>query len=176
MTSRHSLGDLAWLFRGRFYWALPLFLLPLSALFGQKLQLSSVAASPGERASIEISFNSAPGEEVSALQWETTIPSAQLNFLDETAAPGPAAQAANKSVNCALKNTKSGGTLTSVCILSGGQEPIHNGVIATLLLKVLPETAAGSVRIHVDQALAVSKDLKRFPVDPVETTITIRPK
>ena len=125
---------------------------------------------------IKISFHSPPGKEPSALQWETTIPSAQLSFLDESMAAGPAAQTAGKSVNCAVKTTKTADSQTSLCILYGGREPVHDGVVAVLRLKILREATPGIALVRVDQALAVSKDLKRFPLDPKETAVKIRPK
>ena len=162
-------------FRALFRLIPPFFLFPQMALFGQALHLSSATASPGERVTIEISFKSPRGTEPSALQWETTIPSAQLAFLDDSMTAGPAAQAAGKSVNCAVK-TKTGEAHTSVCILYGGQDSIHDGVVAILRLKIPPDARPGTARIRVDQGLAVSKDLKRYPLDPAESVVKVRPQ
>ena len=43
-------------------------------------------------------------------------------------------------------------------------------------LAVLPQAATGTGRIRFDQALAVSRDLKRFPIEKAETVVKIRPK
>jgi hypothetical protein len=139
----------------------------------QALHLSSASAKAGEQVAIEISFKSVPGHDVSALQFEAAIPSAQLKFQEEGTSLGPRAQADAKALSCAAKSNASG-TLAQVCILYGGQQPIGDGVIAVLRLKILPEAAAGTAKVRVDQALAVSKELKRLPMDPVETAVHIR--
>lgn len=144
-------------------------------MLAQALQLSSATGSPGENVAIEIALQSPAGREPSALQLETTIPASDLNFVDETLSAGPAAKAAGKSVNCAVK-PKTEKRQTSVCILYGGQEPIHNGVIAVLRLKISPGAQLSTARIRVDQALAVSKDLKKTPIEAVETAIKIQAK
>ena len=124
---------------------------------------------------IETSFQSPSGKEPSALQWEATIPATQLDFVDQNLGPGPAAQAAGKSVSCAQK-TPSNEARTSVCILYGGQESIHDGVVALLRLNISREAKPGTARIRVDHGLAVSKDLKKVLLDPVETVVKIRAK
>src|SRR6185369_4038188 len=96
----------------------------------------------------------------SILQWETTIPTAQLSFLEESVAPGPVAQATGKVVSCSVK-AKTANHQTSACILYGGLEPILDGVVAVLRLKILQEATPKTASVHVDSALAVSKDLKR---------------
>lgn len=152
----------------------PFFLFVPVALLGQTLHLSSAAASPGEHVSVELSFKSPRGEEPSALQWETTLPPALLNFLDESLPPGPTAKAAGKAVNCAVK-TKTAEVHTMSCILYGGQEPIQDGVIAVLRLAIPLGARPGVARIRVDQGLAVSKNLKKTPLDAVESVVTIHP-
>jgi hypothetical protein len=148
---------------------------PGSALFAQTLRLSSTAASPGTRVVIEISLNSPQGKEPAALQWEATIPTDELSLIDKEIAPGPAAKEAGKSVTCAVKG-KTDKTLTSVCILAGGQRQIQNGVIALLMLKVPHEAPIGPARIQVERAIAVSRDVTEVPIKPIETVVSIRGK
>jgi hypothetical protein len=145
---------------------------PASALFAQTLQLSSAAASRGTRVVIEISLKSPQGKEPAALQWESTIPTAELNLVDKEIAIGPAAKEAGKSVTCAVKG-KPDKTLTSVCILAGGQQQIQNGVIALLMLKVPNEAPIGPALIHVERAIAVSRDVTEIPIRPIETVVSI---
>jgi hypothetical protein len=144
------------------------------ASWGQALQLSPASASPGERVAIQLSLKSPGGQEPSALQWDATVELARLSPFEENA-PGPAAQAAGKSLGCALK-TKTPKDYTSVCILYGGTNPVRNGVIAILYLQIAPDAQPGSCRIRIDHGLAVLKDLKRVPLDPVETVLTVREK
>jgi hypothetical protein len=147
-----------------------------SPLFAQTLHISPVTASPGEQVALEISFTSPPGREPSTLQWETSIPIAQLSFLEESLSPGPSARTAGKSLNCRVKTGKTAGTQTSACILFGGQEPIHDGVVAVLHLKVLAGITSRTPQIHIDQALAVTKNLNRYPLPPVKTVVRIHRK
>src|SRR6266436_5902083 len=131
---------------------------PPLALFGQSLHLSPTRASPGMQVSINVSLTSPGGKEPpSALQWETTIPIALMGFVDENLSPGPEAQAAGKSVSCRVRS-KTATTQTSTCILYGGREPIRNGLVAVLRLKISPDASPGSARIRIDQAIAVLKD------------------
>ena len=154
----------------------PLLLFPPSALLvGQTLHLSRATTSPGEPVAMEISFESPTDRETSALQWETTIPSAKLIFLDNNSSIGPAARAAGKSLSCSVK-AKTADTKTLVCILYGGLGTIHDGLVAVMHLKVLPGASPGKAIVRVDEALAVSKDLKRFPIKASETAVTIRSK
>jgi hypothetical protein len=146
-----------------------------STLFAQTLQLSSTEASRGTRLVVEISLKSPQGKEPAALQWEATIPTAELNFVDQEIAIGPAAKEAGKSITCAVKG-KPDKTLTSVCILAGGQQPIQNGVIALLMLKVPEGAPIGPARIQVERAMAVSRDVTEVPIKPIETVVSIRLK
>ena len=146
------------------------------ALFGQSLRLSSAAAAPAEQVSVNVYLNSPRGrEQPSALQWETTLPIAQLSLVGENPPPGAAAEAAGKSVSCQVK-TKTAATETSICILYGGREPIRNGVVAVLRLKIAPDAGPGPARVRIDQGLAVLKDLKKIPMNPAETVVKIRRK
>jgi hypothetical protein len=148
---------------------------PGSILFAQTLQLSSTEASQGTRLVVEISLKSPQGKEPAALQWEATIPTAELSLIDREIAIGPAAKEAGKSVTCAVKG-KTGTTLTSVCILAGGRQQIQNGVIALLMLKVPQEAPIGPARIQVERAIAVSKDVTEVAMKPIETVVSIRGK
>jgi hypothetical protein len=148
---------------------------PGSVLVAQTLQLSSTEASRGTRVVIEISLKSPQGKEPAALQWEATIPTAELNLVDQEIAIGPAAKDAGKSVTCAVKG-RTDKTLTSVCILAGGRQQIPNGVVARLMLKVPQEAPIGPARIQVERAIAVSKDVTEVPMKPTETVVSVRGK
>jgi hypothetical protein len=158
---------------------LPCFLSVLAAFpgsaFAQTLQLSSPAASRGSRVVIEISLKSPQGKEPAALQWEATIPTAELSLIDKEIAIGPAAKEAGKSVTCAVKG-KTDKALTSVCILAGGRQQIQNGVIALLMLKVPQEAPIGPARIRVERAVAVSKDVTEVPIKPVDAVVSVLEK
>jgi hypothetical protein len=145
---------------------------PASTLSAQSLHLSSAAASRGTRVVIEISLKSPQGKEPAALQWEAVIPTGELSLIDKEIAVGPAAKEAGKSVTCAVKG-KTDKALTSVCILAGGRQEIQNGVIALLMLKVPQEAPVGPARIRVERAIAVSKDVTKFPIKPIDTVVSV---
>ena len=141
-------------------------------LFAQTLKLAPAAGSPGQQVSVNISLTSPRGQEPpSTLQWDLTIPAGQLALVDDNPQPGPEAKAAGKSITCRAKTRE-----TYTCLVYGGREPIHDGVIAILQLRIAPEAKPGSARIRTDQALAVTKDLKRTPMPAAESVVTIRRK
>jgi hypothetical protein len=154
-----------------------LLLLAPATLLAQELSVSSAAAARGGRVTLEISLKSPMDKAPVALQWETSIPAGQLSFLDRELAPGPALKDSDKSVNCAVKLTKSpdGSNFTSVCIASGGLKPIPNGVIALLNLQISPEARSGPQRLQV-RGVAVSKDLKETPLREAQPVVTVGAK
>jgi hypothetical protein len=156
-----------------FWWIVPFLWFPQPALFSQSLHLSPASGPRGETVAIEISLESNGGKEPTALQWDTTIPQPLLTFPKEVASVGQAAQAAGKSVSCAIK-TKTGVVQTAVCILYGGQEVIRNGVVAVLQLRVDPKAKPRRCRLTVDHGLAVYKDLTQVSLDAAETSVNVR--
>ena len=145
-----------------------------SRLPAQNLSLAPAAGAPGSKVAIEIWLKSPKGHEPSTLQWQTTVPLAKVGLLEETS-PGPAAEKSGKAVNCAVKS-KTAETYTTMCILYGADAVIPDGVVAILRLTLASDAQPGSFRVRIGEALAVYKDLKRVPMDPAETTVTIRPK
>ncbi|MGB9454583.1 MAG: hypothetical protein WCB12_00945 [Bryobacteraceae bacterium] len=156
--------------------AYTLLLFPQLVLFGQslQLQLSSAKASAGKVVTIQLSLTSPVGHEPLALQWETTFPADQLIPVEGGPLLGTAAWAAGKDVTCAAR-PRTGNTSGSKCIVIGGQQPIHNGVIAWLRFRVLPEARRSSVRVRVE-GMAVSRDLKQAPLNVAEAVVQIRSK
>jgi hypothetical protein len=143
-------------------------------LFAQSLQLSAPAAAPGEWVAIEMALKSPPGKDILALQWEVEIPARQLDLENERAMRTVlAVQDAGKSLTCALpKETPEARTLR--CILAGGQKPIPDGKVSLFSLKILEFTQPGTIRVRLQNAVAVSGDLDRVPFDPAETTVTVQ--
>jgi hypothetical protein len=157
-------------------WCLPFLAFPLFRSSAQTLHVTSATGSPGEQVSVNMSLAWPRGKEPpSTLQWDLTLNAGQLNLHDENPPPGPAAQAAGKAVTCRVK-TKTDVAQISTCLVFGGREPIHDGVIAVLQLKIAADAKPGSARIRIDQALAVTKDLKRTPMPATEGVVTIRSK
>ena len=140
----------------------------------QSLHLAPASGTPGGNIGVEIVLKSPSGEEPSTLQWQITIPVDKFGPLQETTT-GPAAQAAGKSIMCSV-NAKTTGAYTTVCILAGGQQPVRNGIVAIFRLTLAPTASPGSFPIHLNEGVAVSKDLKRKAIEHAETIITIRGK
>jgi hypothetical protein len=125
------------------------------------------------RVDVELSLTSPAGQEPSALQWDTKVPSSQLGLTEGSPQPGPVAQEADKGVSCAMKATKAD-TQTIVCLVYGGRKPIRNGVVARFSFKIPPQATTGSALILLDNGVAVSADLKRTPIPDTTAIITIR--
>jgi len=125
---------------------------------------------------VNLSLKSPPGKEPpSALQWEATIPIRLMTLPDENTAPGPQAQAAGKALSCRPKS-KTAASQTWTCLMFGGREPIHDGVVAVMRVRIAPSAPPGSARIRIDRAIAVLKDATRIEMKPAETVVRIRRK
>jgi hypothetical protein len=149
---------------------------PSLALFAQSLRLSFASGAPAEQVSVHLYLTSPHGQEPpSTLQWEVAFPIAQLTLVDQNPSLGPSAQAAGKSVSCRVRNTTAT-SQTSVCILFGGREPIHDGEIAVFNFKVAADARPGVARVRIHQGLAVRKDLQKTSMEPVEALVRIRRK
>jgi hypothetical protein len=143
-------------------------------VFAQSLQLSASSAAPGEWVAIEIVMRPPPGKDILALQWEMEIPAKQLDLETERAMRAViAVQDAGKSVTCAIPK-ESAETRILRCILVGGHKPIPDGKITTLSLKILENPQPGPIRVRLQNAVVVSRDLERVPLEPAETTVTVQ--
>lgn len=143
-----------------------------TALTGQSLGLSSASASRGHQVIIELSLASPAGKEPLALQWDVQVPIEQLTLMEDKLLPGSTAEEAGKSIHCAVKE-KTAGTYTLGCLIAGGLNPIPNGTIAMLRIKIAANAQTGPAPVRVLRGLAVSKDLKQVPLEAVETKVTI---
>ncbi len=146
-----------------------------SLLFGQTLHLSSAAASRGDTVAIQVSLDSPAGHEPVGLQWETIVPTLQLTPDNNGMVIGPAGQESGKSIQCAGKR-KSPEEFSYRCILIGGQKPIKNGTVAMLTLHISPKGQAGAVRIHTQEGIAVTANMKQVKINDSESTVNIRSK
>jgi hypothetical protein len=126
-----------------------------------------------EAVDVGLSFQTPAGREISALQWESIVSSVLFDFRDVIATISPDAQNAGKSINCAIKSVQTNGLKTVGCIVYGGQQPIPNGVVARIHLRVLPESTPGIARMRIENGLAVTKELQRFTIAPSEGGIRI---
>ncbi len=93
--------------------------------------------------------------------------------MDAGFTAGREAQADGKSLTCQLKDSTAE-TRRLVCILYGGVEPLRDGIVAVLKIRIAPHPPAGPVRLRVEQAIAAFTDLSKVPMDPVETTFKVQ--
>jgi hypothetical protein len=144
-----------------------------ACVFAQNLQLSAPSAAPGEWVAIEIVMRPLPGKDILALQWEMTIPVKQLDLETERAMRAViVVQDVGKSVTCAIRKESAEGRILR-CILAGGQRPIPDGKITALSLKILENLQPGPIRVRLQNAVVVSRDLE-LPLEPAETTVTVQ--
>lgn len=140
---------------------------------GQMLQLVPVTGSAGEWVTVPIALHRSPGREPTALQWEIEIAN-QLEPEGQRIARAPRAVIeAGKSLTCVVAGKSAEGRLLR-CLLAGGQKRIPTGTIVLLPLRITERAQTGTARIRLDHVVAVSKDLKQLPINPVETVVTIR--
>ena len=142
------------------------------ALFAQKLEVSSKAASPGDRTSVVISVVLPKGSGVVGVQWETTFSPQQMSIDGSGPEASDAAKAAGKSLTCAKKAAKDFQTYT--CILIGGQEPIEGGPVAVFNFHISPKAQSGDIRVRIAHAEAVTKDIRKLSLPEAEGTITVK--
>jgi len=81
------------------------------------------------------------------------IPLAPATLLDDRLLAGFAAREAGKSLYCAVR-ARIGETHIVRCVLAGARQPIPNGAIALLKLKIATHAPVGSTRVRVERGLA----------------------
>jgi hypothetical protein len=141
---------------------------------GQSLRVSPVTATAGEWVTIQIFFESAPDREPAALEWDTDIPSSQLELESERMARAPLlVKEAGKALACAVARRRADTQLLH-CVLAGGLKSIPSGAIVLLTLKIPEKVQTGTARIRVEHALGVTRDLKELSIDPAEGAVNVR--
>lgn len=143
-------------------------------LSAQTMEISSASASPGERASVVITFHPGKNSNILGLQWETIFSMRQLGIEEGGAVISDAAKAAGKSLTCAGKAAKEPGLYSYACILIGGQNEIPGGPVATLRFRVTAQAHADATPLRVAHVEAVSKDLRRVTLPDAQGAITVK--
>lgn len=151
-------------------------LVPIAGLFAQALRLGTATAAPGEWTVMEIGWTYSPSHKMLSLQWEVLIPVARLELEGERMLRlSLAGRDAGKSLDCAVGK---GGEETRVvrCVVSGGSQPIPDGTLALVSLKVREKAEPGPVRIRLDHVVAVGDNLNGVILDPSEGVLIVRAK
>lgn len=159
-------------------WPVPLWLVWVTALCtvgdgaAQSLRASAAGGSPGAWVVVQLSLEPASGQQLVGLQFEAVVPR-PLEMEGQGARILLAAKDAGKSLTCAVAG-KSAETQLLRCLVVGGQKAIPAGPLAVLSLKIGEKAPPGTVRIRFEHALAVTRDLKQLPVEPLEAAVVIR--
>jgi hypothetical protein len=141
---------------------------------GQSLQVSPITATAGDWITIQISLHTDPDRAPAALEWDTDIPSSQLELESDNMARAPLlVKDTGKSLTCAVGRKRSD-TQSLHCVLAGGLKSIPGGVIALLTLKIPERAQTGTARIRLEHALGVTFDLRELPIDSAEGVINVR--
>jgi hypothetical protein len=142
-------------------------------LWSQSLQVSPSAAARGEAGSFLIKLESPKGRELVALQWEVAAP-LEIVIDPGSIVAGSAAEAAQKSINCASVGKQDRGGSRYACILAGGKKTIGNGPVAVVRYSIRKGVSAGTVVVRIEKAIGVTGDLTKVDIGNVEGMVTIR--
>ncbi|MBZ5577623.1 MAG: hypothetical protein LAP40_13765 [Acidobacteriia bacterium] len=104
------------------------------------LALSSSSAAPGGTVTLNLSLNAPTGQQPSGIQWTFGYSAADVVAL--SAAAGPSASAAGKTLSC------SSSPGSSLCILSGlNNQAVPNGVVAVVTVTLSASFAGTSIAV-----------------------------
>jgi hypothetical protein len=136
---------------------------------GQTATVSSVTKSPGEMVTLEISANSQPSRAPVALKWEVIFPAQLMEMEGDAPEVGSAAIDSGKSLHCTALRP-----YAYDCILSGGQNPIADGLIATYHFKIQPKARAGTTTLKIEKAESTTLDSMKWPLNGTEVIVIIK--
>jgi hypothetical protein len=138
-------------------------------VLGQTSQVSSVTKAPGDKVTLDISANSQPGRAPVALRWEVVFPAQLMAMEGDAPEIGSAVTDSGKSLQCTARKPYS-----YSCALSGGQNPIANGLIAIFHFKIRTTAKPGTTTLRIERALATTADSKVVPLNDTEAIVIIR--
>lgn len=146
-------------------------LIVAAIMSGQSLSVAESQTDGTTPGVLSIEIASPKGSEPVALQLEISIPPAVVVALSDIKA-APSAALAGKSVACA-KKTDAEPMIRYACILMGGKAPIPNGAIVLLRYRIAGDVHSASIRVPIENVVAVSADLKRIEIPNTEGIINI---
>lgn len=133
------------------------------------LSLSSGSAAPGGIASLSLTMDaSGATEQPAGLQWDITTSSSDVTSV--SAAAGPAATAAGKTIACATQSNPA----VYRCLLYGiNQTQIASGVVANISLTISPSTSNTQTPVQLTNWIAVSASGNPISITGTGNTLTI---
>ncbi|MBZ5575255.1 MAG: hypothetical protein LAP40_01690 [Acidobacteriia bacterium] len=136
-------------------------------LFAQTSGVLPVTKAPGDEVTLEVSATSQPANAPIVLKWDVIFPAQVMDL--ETVDPGSAATHSGKSLQCTARKP-----YLYACVLSGGQNPIENGLIVTYRFKIKSTAPAGSTTLRVENAESTTADSKKWTLNPTGTIVIVR--
>jgi hypothetical protein len=137
--------------------------------FGQTSRVSSVTKAPGDKLTLDIAANSQPANAPIALKWEVVFPAQVMEMDADATEVGSAAMESGKSLQCTAR-----APYRYACVLSGGQNPIADGLIAILHFKIRTTAEARSTTIRIEGAESTTVAAKKFTLNNTEAIVIIR--
>ena len=147
----------------------------VTSALGQTLRLTSAAGKVGESITVQVALQSSSADiQPAALQWEARIPSIELQRQG-----GPPewsvqpAKHSGKSLTC-ISTGNLAENLILRCVMAGGDKTIPSGAVGRLTFRISEQAPAGKAQIRLEHVLAVTRDLKQFPLPDAVAVLTIR--
>ena len=134
-----------------------------------ELRISSTVGSAGDQIAADLLLDLQPSREVTALEWELIVPAQLLELAGEGPRIGRAAAEAGKQVSCTQRTS-----YLYACTLTGGQNPLVSGPIATLDFKIRPDAPSKTTALRIGKVEATASDGRKFELSGAEGTVTIR--
>ena len=116
-------------------------------------------------------FTSSASKSVVALQWRLLVSSGGT-IAERGVTAGNAAEKAHKSLMCAAERARSREASEYICVLAGGAEPLADGALALILVKIDAGTAP--VKVEVRDVLGANGEATRVPIADAAATLTVR--
>jgi hypothetical protein len=151
------------------YMRLAYLLLGCLPVFGQTSRSSSVTKAPGEKVTLDISADSQPARAPVALKWEVVFPAQLMEMEGDAPDIGSAAMESGKSLQCTPRTP-----YRYVCVLSGGQNPIANGLIAIFHFRIRTTAEAQTIRLRIEGGESTTVDSKKWTLNDSEAIVIIR--
>jgi hypothetical protein len=138
-------------------------------VLAQTSRLSFVTKARGEKVTLEISADSQPARAPMAFKWEVVFPAQMMKMEGDAPELGRAAIDSGKSAQCTKRRP-----YRYVCMLSGGQNAIANGPIATFRFTILTTAEAGTTVLKIEKAEATTVDSKKWALNDTEAIVIIK--
>jgi hypothetical protein len=149
------------------------------AACAQTLSVPSVTGEAGKDVDVEIVFQNPANGDVTAaarpatIEWLVSYPAQDLIISGTGPSIAAAARAAGKFLSCQGTWKKAPSTYSYRCILTGGIDPVPDGTLATIRLKVRPNAKGGNRSVELDQIVAANSAAKKIKLNKANGAVVI---